>query len=187
MNEWALDYSGWRPEFRVAEEELPGRWDVLAGLIGRSVVGWTVWDPSRQRWYGIGPLVLVADDGTQVEIGWSGGNNLSITVGTVDLTVPPEILGQACAWRPSDPAPVAAVAGRTITGFAAVEMPYFDGGTDLSGELPIDLIKGWSIDGLWIEFGDAGLHVHNGPDDNRYSSTTELEWLAGAIRVHRLG
>ncbi|MEU8663465.1 hypothetical protein, partial [Actinoplanes philippinensis] len=170
MTGWARDMSGWRPEFGAAEESIPARWEVLAELIGRPVVGWTIGDPDRRRWFGVGPLVLVADGGAQVEIGWRKWNDLSITGGTVDLTVPPVVAGRVCAWRPSEPPPVAAVAGRVITGFAAVEEPYFDGEVDLGGALPMDRVAGWMVDGLWIEFGETGLNVHNGAGENGYSS-----------------
>jgi hypothetical protein len=176
--------SGWRPDFRAAGERLSDRSETLLALVGRPVVaGWTIWDHERRRWFPVGPLVLVLDDGSQVEIAWRGGNDLSITRDTVDLTVPARVIGKAWAWRASEPQPVAAIAGRTITGFAAVETPCFDGGEDLSGELPMDRVKCWLADGLWIEFGDVGLHVYNGADENGYSSSAVLEIHEGATRV----
>jgi hypothetical protein len=187
VTEWDRAMSGWRPDFRVAEEQIPARWEVLVGLVGRSVVGWTVGEPGRDLWFPGGPLVLVVDDGTQVEIAWQKWNDLSITRGTVDLTVPPVVAGQTREWRASGPEPVAAIAGRTITGFAAVETPYFDGETDLSGELPMDRVAGWSLDGLWIECGDVGLQVYSRADDNGYSSGTVRDGNEDATRVTRLG
>ncbi|BEL02159.1 hypothetical protein Q0Z83_003500 [Actinoplanes sichuanensis] len=185
MTGWAEGMSGWRPEFGVAEELLPTRWEVLAGLVGRSVVGWTIWDQTQERWYGVGPLVLVADGPAgrvQVEIGWQRWDDLSITVGTVDLTIPPEVGGRAAQWRAAEPAAVAAIEGRAVTGFAAVEVPYFDGETDLRAGLPMDQVAGWVLNGLWIEFGTGGLYVHNGIDENGYSSVVETP-----SRVRRLG
>ncbi|GIE30378.1 hypothetical protein Ait01nite_034230 [Actinoplanes italicus] len=187
MTEWSRRYSGWESDFRGAGDRLSARSETLLELVGRSVAaGWTVWDHRRERSLLIGPLVLVLSDGSQVEIAWDGWNDLSLTRDTVDLTTPAQVLGGAWTWRPSEPQPVAVIAGRTITGFAAVETPYFDGGEDLS-ELPLERAKGWLADGLWIEFGDIGLHVYNSADDNGYSSSPYLKVHEGATRVTRLG
>jgi hypothetical protein len=91
---------------------------------------------------------------------------LSITWNTIDLTIPPAIVGRPHEWRSSQPRPLAAVAGRTLTGWALTESPHFHGDADLTGELPMDEVVGWSTQGLWIEFVDAGLHVYNGADAN---------------------
>jgi len=36
--------------------------------------------------------------------------------------------------------------------------------------LPMHLVAGWIISGLWIDFGDVGLHVYNGVDANGLSA-----------------
>jgi hypothetical protein len=114
--------------------------------------------------------VLVFDGGPQLEIAWQKWDDLSITCDTIDLSVPPDALGWNWEWRESQPAELAAVASHVITGYATIEKPYFSGDVDLQDPLPpIESlpVQGWSTAGLWIEFGDAGLLVENGIDENR--------------------
>jgi hypothetical protein len=121
----------------------------LLALVGRRLQGgWTGWNPGRDEWFSGIPLVLVFDGGVQLELAWQRGEALSITWNTIDFTIPPEILGRPFEWRSSAPEPVSAIAGRTLTGWAVTESPYFVGDVDLTGRLPMDVVAGWSTQGL---------------------------------------
>ncbi|MEU8077826.1 hypothetical protein AB0B31_20510 [Catellatospora citrea] len=176
---WDEAMSGWRSDYLRARVQLDRQRSRLLGLVGRRVAaGWTGWDPAG-RWFAGIPLVLVFDDGLQLELEWGKWDALSITWNTVDLTVAPQVIGEPYQWRSSAPEAVAAVVGRTVTGFAVTEGPYFrdDSGDDMyfSGgdrsDLPMHLLAGWVTCGLWIATGDAGVHVYNGVDANGISSS----------------
>ncbi|MER7004236.1 hypothetical protein ABT297_14500 [Dactylosporangium sp. NPDC000555] len=159
------------------------RSDLLA-LVGRRLqAGWTGWHPERDQWDSDIPLVLVFDGGVQLELAWQAGNSLSITWNTIDLRTPPLRLGWPHEWRSSELDPLAAVASRVLTGWAVTESPYFRGDVDLSGELPMDNVAGWSTQGLWIEFTGIGLHVYNGRDSNGISAEPWRPGHEGNTRV----
>lgn len=111
------------------------------------------------RWLPVGPLLLVFQGGTQLELAWNHLDELSITWDTVDLAVRPSRFGSEGGWRSSQPAALGNVVGRRLTAIAIVETPYFRGADDLdfSKGLPMHAVAGWTIRALWMEFGDAGL------------------------------
>jgi hypothetical protein len=117
-------------------------------------------------------VVLVFGGGGQLELAWAATDDLSITWNTIDLSAAFTHVGRPHEWRSSHPHPLAAVAGRILTGWAVTESPY-PGGTHLTGGLPMDLVAGWSMDGLWIEFGDISLHVFSGADTTYISDAPE--------------
>jgi hypothetical protein len=148
-----------------APAQLRGQRSALLALVGQRLqAGWTGWDPARGVWQPGIPLVLVFDGGVQLELAWQGWDALSITWSTINLRTPPTIIGRPHEWRSSHPRPLVAVAGRVLTGWAVTESPHFDGDADLTGELPMDAVKGWSTQGLWIQFASINLHVYNGAD-----------------------
>ncbi|MEV8514481.1 hypothetical protein [Dactylosporangium sp. NPDC051484] len=142
---WDEAMSGWRSNFLPAPTQLRRQRSDLLALMGRRLqAGWTGWHPERDQWDSDIPLVLVFDGGVQLELAWQAWNSLSITWNTIDLRTTPLILGWPHEWRSSELDPLAAVAGRTLTGWAVTESPYFRGDVDLSGELPMDNVAGWS-------------------------------------------
>jgi hypothetical protein len=168
--QWDRRMSGWRSNFRSAAVQLRDQRAELLALVGRRLTaGWAGWNPHRHRWFPPFPLVLVFGDGVQLELAWQKWDDLAITWNTIDLTAPPD--DEPYQWRPSQPDPVAAVAGRTLTGFAAIETPYFQGDDlDFADGLPMHALAGWMFSGLWIEFGDRGVHVYNHLDMNGLSA-----------------
>jgi hypothetical protein len=183
---WDEAMSGWRSNFVDAPTQLRNQRAGLLALVGRRLqAGWTGWNPDRDQWFSDIPLVLVFDGGVQLELAWQRWDALSITWNTIDLTVPPEIVGQPYEWRSSEPDPVAAIAGCTVTGLAVTESPYFED-ADLDYPLPIDAAAGWGVQGLWIEFAGTGLHVYNGADSNGLSAEPARPEDDGHTRVtHR--
>ncbi|KUL41455.1 hypothetical protein ADL15_04165 [Actinoplanes awajinensis subsp. mycoplanecinus] len=177
--------SGWRSDFLPAPAQLRAQRVGLLALMGRRVrAGWTGWDPIRELWQPVLPLVLVFDDGVQLELAWEGWESLSITWNTIDLETPPLLVGQPHEWRSSHP--VVDVAGRVLTGWAVTESPYFDGESDLTGELPMDEVKGWFIQGLWIQFAGRDLHVYNGANVTGLSNDPVVPGDEGHTRLtHR--
>ncbi|MFD0599751.1 hypothetical protein ACFQZ4_51660 [Catellatospora coxensis] len=101
---WDEAMSGWRSDFAAASVQLDRQRSRLLDLVGRTVVaGWTGWDPNRDQWEPHIPLVLVLDGGLQLELQWSKWDDLSITWNTVDLAVPPQLVGRPHEWRRSAP------------------------------------------------------------------------------------
>ncbi|GIE85927.1 hypothetical protein SAMN06264365_104522 [Actinoplanes regularis] len=181
---WDEAMSGWRSSFADPPTQLRSQRSDLLALVGRRLqAGWTGWDPARNVWRPEFPVVLVFEGGVQLELAWQKWNDLSITWNTVDLGTPPTVLSTPYEWCSSQPHPLAAVAGRTLTGWAVTESPYFDGETDLSGELPMDAVAGWSTQGLWIEFAGIGLHVYSGADANGISAEPTVPGDDGHTRV----
>lgn len=180
--------SGWQPDFRPAAEQWSAQRHTLKALIGRTVVGaFTAGDPGNPRLWPPTPLVLAVDGGPQLEIAWQGWADLSVTRDTVDLAVPPEAVWRTWTWMATGAAPGAALAGRTITAIAATESPYFDGGdVDPAEDLPMDKVKGWTLNGLWIECGGIGLNVFNGADQNGYAPHLLWPEWSGPRVAHRL-
>jgi hypothetical protein len=164
--------SGWVSSFAALPDQLRHHGDGLAGLIGQLLIaGWTGWRPDTGRWFPIIPLVLVFEGGAQLELSWNHRDELSVTWNTIDLAVPPHVFGKPCEWRSSQPDPLIGVAGRTLTGFATVETPYFQGDDlDFSKGLPMHAVAGWTATGLWIGFGDCGLLVYSAAEDNGLSA-----------------
>jgi hypothetical protein len=164
--------SGWRSNYLPASTQLRLQHPALLALVGRRLkVGWTGWNPKTQRWFPDIPLVLEFDDSVRLELQWKTWDHLSITWNTIDVTVAPEVAGRPFEWRASAPEPVAAIAGRVLTGFAVTETPYFTGDIDFTNGLPDKAPAGWQVSGLWIAFGGVGLHVYNGQDANGLAST----------------
>ncbi|GAA4259279.1 hypothetical protein [Dactylosporangium darangshiense] len=186
---WHEAISGWRPNFRPPAVQFRYQQAELLALIGRRLMaGWTGWHLEREKWNPGSPLVLVFDDGVQLELAWESHavDHVSITWNTIDLTAPPEITGSPHEWRSSHPAPVAAIAGRTLTGFATIETPYFRGeDADFTNGLPMHAVAGWDIDGLWIEFGDRGLQVYSGADSTWLSADPVRPGYETATRLTR--
>ncbi|UWP85736.1 hypothetical protein [Dactylosporangium fulvum] len=157
--------SGWRSNFVPGPEQLRRQRSNLLALVGRRLqAGWVGWGLARDRWQPVIPVVLVFDGGVQLELAWDGADRLSVSWNTIDLGTAFTFVGQPHEWRSSHPHAFAAAAGRVLTGWAVTENPYFTVDLDFTGELPMDLVAGWSMAGLWIEFGDVGLHVFSGAD-----------------------
>ncbi|WP_144127291.1 hypothetical protein [Catellatospora sichuanensis] len=183
---WDEAMSGWRSDYVAAPVQLDRQRSRLLDLIGRRVTaGWTGWDPVRDRWFEDIPLVLVFEGEIQLELEWAKWDALSITWNTLDLAVAPKVGGRPHQWRPSAPDAVAAVVGRTVTGFAVTESPYFlsEGGDWFTPGPPMLDIAGWVTSGLWIATGDSGLHVYNGVDANALSSSPTEPDHEGRTRV----
>ncbi|GAA4968986.1 hypothetical protein [Actinoplanes utahensis] len=181
---WDQAISGWHSDFTGAPAQLRAQRSRLLALVGRRLqAGWVGWDPERDRWQPILPLVLVFDGDIQLELAWQGWDDLSITWNTIDLTTPPTPAGRPHAWRSSQPPPLAAVQGRVLTGWAVTESPYFDSGADLTGDLPMHEVKGWLTHGLWIEFAGTDLHVHNGADTTLIAAGLDHRADQGHVRL----
>ncbi|BCY08691.1 hypothetical protein [Actinoplanes sp. L3-i22] len=162
---WDEAISGWRSDFVAAPEQLHRQRSGLLGLVGRRLrEGWVGWDPVRDRWQPVLPVVLVFDNGVQLELAWQGWDELSVTWNTIDLLTPATLVDRPHEWRPSQPPALAAVAGRVLTGWAATEDPYFPGEADLTGELPMDEVQGWITQGLLMRFAGTDLHIYSGAD-----------------------
>ncbi|WP_203904372.1 hypothetical protein [Virgisporangium aliadipatigenens] len=176
--------SGWQSNYVSAPEQLRRQRSNLLALVGQRLQAG--WELARDRWQPDIPLVLVFHDGAQLELAWAADDDLSISWNTIDLRAACTLVGRRHEWRSSHPHPLAAVAGRILTGWAVTESPYFPGDVDLTGELPMDLAAGWSMAGLWIEFGDIGLHVFSGADATYISDAPEQPCDQGHTRVtHR--
>jgi hypothetical protein len=181
---WDEALSGWRSHFVTASTQLRDQESELLAIVGRRLtVGWTGWNPYLDRWFPDMPLVLVFDHGARLELAWQRWDALSVTWNTIDLTVPPEVLGRPYEWRSSQPESVAAVAGRTVTAVATKETPYFTGDVDFSNGLPMHEVSGWMISGLWFEFGDVGLLVYNRLDANGLSANPTQPGYEDATRT----
>ncbi|MFC4998508.1 hypothetical protein ACFPIJ_11755 [Dactylosporangium cerinum] len=183
---WDEAMSGWQSNFVPSLTQLRCQRSGLLALVGRRLqAGWIGWELERDLWQPVIPLVLVFDGGVQLELAWRGWDDLSITWNTIDLRTRPEILGRPHEWRSSHPQPLAAVAGRVLTGWAVTESPYFQGGADLSGALPMDAVAGWFPQGLWIEFADIGVHLYS-TDSNGISNKPVQPSDDGHTRVTHL-
>jgi len=181
---WDRAISGWRSDFMPAPAQVHSQRSDLQALVGRQLrTGWTGWDPARNAWQPAIPLVLAFESGVQLEVAWQAWDDLSITWSTIDLKRPPTFFDRPHKWRSSQPHRLAAVAGRVLTGWAVTESPYFHGDADLTGDLPMDAVAGWSTQGLWLQFAGVGLHVYNAADANGISNEPVRPCDAGHTRV----
>ncbi|WP_327008439.1 hypothetical protein OHA72_15005 [Dactylosporangium sp. NBC_01737] len=171
---WDKSMSGWNADYAPAPEQLRRQRSRLLALVGQRLrAGWVGWELARDKWQPVIPVVLVFDGGVQLELAWDAADRLSISWNTIDLGTAFTFVGRPHEWRSSHPHPLAAAAGRVLTGWAVTENPYFTVDVDFTGELPMDLVAGWSMAGLWIEFGDVGLHVFSGADTTYVSDAPE--------------
>jgi len=144
---WDAEVSGWISDFGPAAEQLRVHAERLSGLVGRRLTdGWSGWYAQSNRRCPDIPLVLVFENGDQLELNWEiRDDSLSLTWNTIDLSSPPTVFG------------------RELTGFATVESPYFQGDDlDVSHEPPMHALAGWQVDGFWMAFGAKGLPVSSG-------------------------
>ncbi|MFC4070216.1 hypothetical protein [Actinoplanes subglobosus] len=172
---FAEAFSGWRPDFRPVVEQLSRQRAALLALVGQRVeAGWTGREPRAQRWSRSVPVVLALDGGGRLEIAWDGFHRLSLTWGTVDVAVSPTgVFGREHFWRPGEPAAVAAVVGRTVTGIAVTDKPILRDSPDLdwsSPGVPAGHVSRWSPIGLLIECGPVALH-HIDDGERTYLTT----------------
>lgn len=70
-----------------------------------------------------------------------------------------------------------------MTGLAVTESPYFHGDVDLTGELPMDAVAGWSTQGLWLQFAGMNLHVYSGADATGISDRATCPGDEGHTRI----
>ena len=168
-------------DFRPAADQVRRQRDRLQGLVGRRVTaGWTGWFPGGGRMFPGAPVVLAFDGSPaeQVEFAWQKWDDLSVTWNAVDPAAEPA----AYECRAAAPDEVAAIVGRTVTGVAVSEGPYFHD-VELRPGGPLPPVAGWVVDGLWLETGDTGLLVHNGADTVALSPSPMIPTHEGLART----
>lgn len=93
------DISGWVPDWGSAATQLASHGPRLRSLRGRRVVQtWIVWILDSDCWFADLPVVVVFDDGSQLEVCWQKFDELSISWNTIDVNVTPRCGGPG-PWR----------------------------------------------------------------------------------------
>ncbi|MTD16249.1 hypothetical protein GIS00_20120 [Nakamurella sp. YIM 132087] len=125
----------------------------LGGLVGRRITAvWVVWILEEDEWFTDLPVVLVFDDGRQLELCWQRVDDLSISWETIDLAVPPVAwVTWALQWRAAADPAVNGMIGRVVT-----EVVPTGGRHEMAG--------------LWFGAADTGLYVYAAGDENGFAA-----------------
>ena len=162
---WEEGLSGWTPDWRAGHEQRDRATPVLRGLVGHRITAtWVAWDPDDDSWFNDAPVVLVFDDGRQLELCWQKFDDLSITWDTLDLSVTPTWFERPLAWRRDALDVLRDVAGATVTDLAWTEHRLVIG---RSRWWRRDGSVSWLVGGLWLGTDAGGVLVHDGLDENR--------------------
>ena len=166
------EVSGWQANFLTSTDQLAAQRANLLKLIGRRLVdSWIVWNLDDDTWFADLPVVLLFDDGQQLELCWEKFDDLSISWNPIDVAIPPQAwVTWPLEWRSAKHASLKGLVGNAVTDVSATEFVY---------TAPrYRARKNWrdspearrAATGLWLEFGSTGLHVFNALDENGMSS-----------------
>ncbi len=162
-----LHISGWTPQWAPASDQLNLQRTNLLRLRGHRIVdSWLVWDLDHDTWFADLPVILMLDDGRQLEVSWQKFDDLSITWNTIDVsTTPTAWVTWPLTWRSQGHESLQAVTGRTITAVASTEHRFAT--RHVSPPPPsAEVNSTWLVGGLWLETDHAGLHIFNALDEN---------------------
>jgi len=159
--------SGWRPDFRPADEQIERNSARLHSLIGRRIIeAWTVWIVDED-WFADIPVVIRFDDGTQLEVCWEKFDDLSITWNTIDVESTPRAwVDRALEWRRNAHLELSSVVGGTVTDVRATKFLF----TTENVVDPTDVGTVWLTTGIWLETDRGDLQVFNALDENGLSA-----------------
>jgi hypothetical protein len=157
--------SGWVSDFRPSEEQLRRNVESLRSVTGVIVDdAWVVWNRELDEWFADLPIVLQLADGRRLEICWEKFDDLSLTWGTIDVSVEPTAWVEwPLEWRPHPLAPLAGVTGASLTEVFATGIRFE---THDIGYPERTRSSVWLTTGLWFGTGSGGLHVYNALDEN---------------------
>lgn len=162
-----FDISGWIPDWAPAHAQLAAHRPELRRRQSRRIVdAWLVWNLELNEWFADLPVVLLFDDGRQVEISWQKFDDLSITWNTVDVTVAPIAwVTSPLIWRSQAHETLRAVTGQTVASVASTEHLFTT--RDLASARASSV---WLASGLWLQTARTGLHIFNALDENGLSN-----------------
>lgn len=174
------DVSGWRPDFRPADEQFDRQAERLRALAGaRLTAGFIVWNLEEDEWFADLPVVLQFEDRPQLELCWEKFDDLSITWDTVDVTVTPRAWVEwPLEWRTQAHPAIATVVGMTVDSVSATAGQLVTWEVDQ----PHDVHAAWLTTGLWLATSGGGLHVFNALDENGLSATPPARGVANDVR-----
>lgn len=155
--------SGWRPDFRPADEKFGRQSVLLRALIGRRLLeSWTVRFVGDDRFADL-PIVLRFDDGAQMEACWENLDDLSLTWNTIDLgTTPHAWVDDALEWRRDTDDALTSVAGGIVTDVLATRFLFETRNAFDQAERSAV----WLTTGLWLATDRGDLHMFNALDEN---------------------
>lgn len=160
--------SGWAPDFLPARSQFDRHVDRLRSLVGGQVSdAWVVWNLENDDWFADLPVVLQMKHGAQLEVCWEKFDELSITWGTIDVSVRPRAWVEwPLEWRPRALPVLASVEGATVQDLAVSSFLFKTQNMDH----PHNVSAVWLTTGLWIGTESGGLHIFNALDENGVSS-----------------
>jgi hypothetical protein len=160
--------SGWRPDFRPAEDQIRLEAESLRSLVGKQIGGaWLVWNLEEDEWFSDLPVVLAFDGGKQLEVCWEKFDDLSITWDTIDLTHTPRAwVDWPLEWRPAAHQALASSLGATVLAVASTHFLFTTESLDDSR----DVSAVWLTTGLWLATDRGGLHIFDALDENGLSN-----------------
>lgn len=167
---WPSRVSGWRADFRPAEEQLSTQAERLRTLVGDEVSStWVVWQLQHDSWFADMPVVLKFRSGVQLEIAWQKFDELSVSWNTIDTDRPPAAWPwfDSFRWRPDGLPELVAAVGRRIKGIAVTS--FESETTDVTDPRITntkDVHSAWLTSGIWFDLGATGLHIYNSLDEN---------------------
>ncbi len=171
-----FEISGWVPSWAPARATLADQRADLHALAGRRIIdSWLVWDTDHDGWFADLPVVLLLDNGRQLEASWQNWGELSITWNTIDVTTTPigSVTWPPLAWRSQAHPSLHTVTGEVITEAASTEHLFttrqiYPPSTDAG------LSAVWLASGLWLRTAASGLHIFNALDENGLSNKTPI-------------
>jgi hypothetical protein len=170
MNDF--DISGWAPHWMSAPNQLNLQRTQLLSLRGRRIVdSWLVWDLEHDKWFADLPVILMLDDGRQLEVSWQKFDDLSITWNTIEVsTTPIAWVTWPLTWRSQCHETLRAVTGNTINAVASTEHRFT---TRQVAPTPVpgaETNSAWLVGGIWLGTDGVGLHIFNALDENGLSN-----------------
>ena len=170
-----FDASGWIPQWGEGGEEIDRHREGLLSCVGHQIVdSWLVWNLANDEWFADLPVVLMLDDGRQLEVCWWKLDELSITWNSVDVNHAPTAWsgGRPLIWRSQAHHALEAVNGGTISGLASTEHRMTTRRL-ATGESPDDIQgSSWLFSGLLLATDRGQLHIFNALDENGLENET---------------
>jgi hypothetical protein len=168
-----FDVSGWVPRWAPARDQLSRQRTNLRAIRGHRIVdSWLVWDLQHDAWFADLPVVLLLDDGRQIEVSWQKFDDLSISWNTIDVSMTP--IGWVTwplAWRSQGHESLRAVSDQTITSTASTEHRFT---TRQVAPPTNEPHSAWLVGGIWLGTSNGGLHIFNALDENGLSSNAPV-------------
>lgn len=163
-----MNISGWRSDWRPAQEQLQRQAGPLLSLRGQRIVdAWIVWMLDRDEWFADLPVVLGFGDGRRLEIGWQKFDELSVSWNTIEVDTPPQAwVTSPLQWRSQAHPALRSVVGETVRAVEATQHLF----TVWDPVTPADRTSTWLTSGVWLETEATGLHVFNALDENGLSN-----------------